>query len=89
MGIKSFLKQGMAYGLDKQYEKKCASRKILYKDWVASMEEAESSSAGERAEAVFLSDAESFFSFCSFPVTQKSSLSATKKSIPKSCFSVN
>lgn len=58
MGIKSFLKQGMAYGLDKQYEKKCASRKILYKDWVASMEEAESSSAGERAEAVFLSDAE-------------------------------
>ena len=48
----------MAYGLDKQYEKKCASRKILYKDWVASMEEAESSSAGERAEAVFLSDAE-------------------------------
>jgi len=58
LGIKSFLKQGMAYGLDKQYEKKCASRKILYKDWVASMEEAESSSAGERAEAVFLSDAE-------------------------------
>lgn len=58
MGIKSFLKQGMAYGLDKQYEKKCASRKILYKDWVLSMEEAESSSAGERAEAVFLSDAE-------------------------------
>lgn len=58
MGIKSFLKQGMAYGLDKQYEKKCASRKILYKDWVASMEEAESSSAGERVEAVFLSDAE-------------------------------
>lgn len=58
MGIKSFLKQGMAYGLDKQYEKKCASRKILYKDWVASMEEAETSSAGERAEAVFLSDAE-------------------------------
>ena len=58
MGIKSFLKQGMAYGLDKQYEKKCASRKILYKDWVASMEESESSSAGERAEAVFLSDAE-------------------------------
>lgn len=58
MGIKSFLKQGMAYGLDKQYEKKCASRKILYKDWVASMEEAESSSTGERAEAVFLSDAE-------------------------------
>ena len=58
MGIKSFLKQGMAYGLDKQYEKKCASRKILYKDWVASMEEAESPSAGERAEAVFLSDAE-------------------------------
>lgn len=58
MGIKSFLKQGMAYGLDRQYEKKCASRKILYKDWVASMEEAESSSAGERAEAVFLSDAE-------------------------------
>lgn len=58
MGIKSFLKQGIAYGLDKQYEKKCASRKILYKDWVASMEEAESSSAGERAEAVFLSDAE-------------------------------
>lgn len=58
MGIKSFLKQGMAYGLDKQYEKKCASRKILYKDWVASMEEAESSSARERAEAVFLSDAE-------------------------------
>lgn len=58
MGIKSFLKQGMAYGLDKQYEKKCVSRKILYKDWVASMEEAESSSAGERAEAVFLSDAE-------------------------------
>ena len=58
MGIKSFLKQGMAYGLDKQYEKKCASRKILYKDWVASMEEAESSSAGESAEAVFLSDAE-------------------------------
>lgn len=58
MGIKSFLKQGMAYGLDKQYEKKCASRKILYKDWVASMEEAESSSVGERAEAVFLSDAE-------------------------------
>lgn len=48
----------MAYGLDKQYEKKCASRKILYKDWVASMEEAESSSAGERVEAVFLSDAE-------------------------------
>lgn len=48
----------MAYGLDKQYEKKCASRKILYKDWVASMEEAESSSTGERAEAVFLSDAE-------------------------------
>jgi len=48
----------MAYGLDKQYEKKCASRKILYKDWVLSMEEAESSSAGERAEAVFLSDAE-------------------------------
>lgn len=48
----------MAYGLDKQYEKKCASRKILYKDWVASMEEAESSSAGESAEAVFLSDAE-------------------------------
>lgn len=48
----------MAYGLDRQYEKKCASRKILYKDWVASMEEAESSSAGERAEAVFLSDAE-------------------------------
>ena len=48
----------MAYGLDKQYEKKCASRKILYKDWVASMEEAESSSARERAEAVFLSDAE-------------------------------
>lgn len=58
MGIKSFLKQGMAYGLDKQYEKKCASRKILYKDWVASMEEAESSSAGEHVEAVFLSDAE-------------------------------
>ena len=60
MGIKSFLKQGMAYGLDKQYEKKCASRKILYKDWVASMEEAEAgaASAGERAEAVFLSDAE-------------------------------
>lgn len=58
MGIKSFLKQGMAYGLDKQYEKKCASRKILYKDWVASMEEAESSSTGERVEAVFLSDAE-------------------------------
>jgi len=58
LGIKSFLKQGMAYGLDKQYEKKCASRKILYKDWVASMEEAESSSTGERAEAVFLSDAE-------------------------------
>lgn len=58
MGIKSFLKQGMAYGLDKQYEKKCASRKILYKDWVLSMEEAESSFAGERAEAVFLSDAE-------------------------------
>lgn len=58
MGIKSFLKQGMAYGLDKQYEKKCASRKILYKDWVASMEEAESSFAGERVEAVFLSDAE-------------------------------
>lgn len=58
MGIKSFLKQGMAYGLDKQYEKKCASRKILYKDWVASMEEAESSSKGERVEAVFLSDAE-------------------------------
>lgn len=58
MGIKSFLKQGMAYGLDRQYEKKCASRKILYKDWVASMEEAESSSAGERVEAVFLSDAE-------------------------------
>lgn len=58
MGIKSFLKQGMAYGLDMQYEKKCASRKILYKDWVASMEEAESSSAGERVEAVFLSDAE-------------------------------
>jgi len=58
LGIKSFLKQGMAYGLDKQYEKKCASRKILYKDWVASMEEAESSSAGERVEAVFLSDAE-------------------------------
>lgn len=48
----------MAYGLDKQYEKKCASRKILYKDWVASMEEAESSSTGERVEAVFLSDAE-------------------------------
>ena len=48
----------MAYGLDKQYEKKCASRKILYKDWVASMEEAESSSAGDRAEAVFLSYAE-------------------------------
>ena len=48
----------MAYGLDKQYEKKCASRKILYKDWVASMEEAESSSAGEHVEAVFLSDAE-------------------------------
>ncbi|MEE0396874.1 MAG: glycosyltransferase family 2 protein [Lachnospiraceae bacterium] len=58
MGIKSFLKQGMAYGLDKQYEKKCASRKILYKDWVASMEEAESSSTGEHVEAVFLSDAE-------------------------------
>lgn len=58
MGIKSFLKQGMAYGLDKQYEKKCVSRKILYKDWVASMEEAESSSTGERVEAVFLSDAE-------------------------------
>lgn len=58
MGIKSFLKQGMAYGLDKQYEKKCASRKILYKDWVASMEESESSSTGERVEAVFLSDAE-------------------------------
>ena len=60
MGIKSFLKQGMAYGLDRQYEKKCASRKILYKDWVASMEEAEAgaASAGERAEAVFLSDAE-------------------------------
>lgn len=58
MGIKSFLKQGMAYGLDKQYEKKCASRKILYKDWVASMEEAEASSTGERVEAVFLSDAE-------------------------------
>lgn len=58
MGIKSFLKQGMAYGLDKQYEKKCAFRKILYKDWVASMEEAESSSTGERVEAVFLSDAE-------------------------------
>ena len=48
----------MAYGLDKQYEKKCASRKILYKDWVASMEEAEASSTGERVEAVFLSDAE-------------------------------
>lgn len=48
----------MAYGLDKQYEKKCASRNILYKDWVASMEEAESSSTGERVEAVFLSDAE-------------------------------
>ncbi len=50
----------MAYGLDRQYEKKCASRKILYKDWVASMEEAEAgaASAGERAEAVFLSDAE-------------------------------
>lgn len=48
----------MAYGLDKQYEKKCVSRKILYKDWVASMEEAESSSTGERVEAVFLSDAE-------------------------------
>jgi len=60
LGIKSFLKQGMAYGLDRQYEKKCASRKILYKDWVASMEEAEAgaASAGERAEAVFLSDAE-------------------------------
>ncbi len=69
MGIKSFLKQGMAYSLDRQYEKKCASRKILYKDWVAAMEEAEAasgepgtgagaSSAGERAEAVFLSDAE-------------------------------
>ena len=58
MGIKSFLKQGIAYGLDKQYEKKCASRKILYKDWVASMEEADSSSTGERVEAVFLSDAE-------------------------------
>lgn len=58
MGIKSFLKQGMVYGLDKQYEKKCASRKILYKDWVASMEEAESSSTGEHVEAVFLSDAE-------------------------------
>lgn len=57
MGIKSFLKQGMAYGLDRQYEKKCASRKILYKDWVASMEE-KSPSSGERAEAVFLSDAE-------------------------------
>ena len=67
MGIKSFLKQGMAYGLDRQYEKKCASRKILYKDWVLSMEEAEAgadgsrtetASAGERAEAVFLSEAE-------------------------------
>ena len=67
MGIKSFLKQGMAYGLDRQYEKKCASRKILYKDWVLSMEEAEAgadgsrteaASVGERAEAVFLSEAE-------------------------------
>ena len=58
MGIKSFLKQGMAYGLDKQYEKKCASRKILYKDWVASMEEAEAGADGSRTEAVFLSDAE-------------------------------
>lgn len=57
----------MAYGLDRQYEKKCASRKILYKDWVLSMEEAEAgadgsrteaASVGERAEAVFLSEAE-------------------------------
>lgn len=51
MGIKSFLKQGMAYGLDKQYEKKCASRKILYKDWVASMEEAGAGADGSRTEA--------------------------------------
>ena len=51
MGIKSFLKQGMAYGLDRQYEKKCASRKILYKDWVASMEEAEAGADGSRTEA--------------------------------------
>ena len=51
MGIKSFLKQGMAYGLDRQYEKKCASRKILYKDWVASMKEAEAGADGSRTEA--------------------------------------